>query len=447
MAKKILSALELNVNNSMVDTYAMEVIRKLQENGYDGYIVGGGIRDLLLNKTPKDFDVVTNATPETVRKIFKRNSIIIGRRFKIVHVVYEHQNYEKLINNRPIVEKHIIEISTYRSLKVHDSSLNEFGRIMVDNNYGKQSDDGLRRDFTINALYYDPIKEIVVDYHNGIKDLQKKSLKMIGDPVKRFIEDPVRVLRAIRLSVKLGLNIDADTLIHLTDAKALLVNENRGRLFEEMLKILLSGKSRQCINKLAEFQLPLGVFPLFDKIFFGKLKEPLALRILDKTDERVNIQNDVSTIFILSGLMWHMVNKNWQKLLYEGGSPRQALCDAILLIRSYAHNLGITRNTFNAVCDIWMLQFEFENPILKKLTKLTKNSRFRQGFYLYNLRMELGEVDPKLNIWWTEFLELSDDEDKIIYIEQLKKIFNPITKPKKRKRRKSKALNDSTNNS
>ncbi|MFN7095464.1 MAG: polynucleotide adenylyltransferase PcnB, partial [Burkholderiales bacterium] len=181
MSKKTLSAAKYGVSNQLVNSDAMYVIEKLHSHGFDGYIVGGGIRDLLLRKTPKDFDIVTNATPELVRKIFKRNSIIIGRRFKIVHVVFNNINPDKMINNRPLRERNIIEISTYRSAKILQQSLNEYGRIMVDNNYGNQKEDSSRRDFTINALYYDPIREVIIDYHDGIKDIEAKVVRMIGD--------------------------------------------------------------------------------------------------------------------------------------------------------------------------------------------------------------------------------------------------------------------------
>jgi poly(A) polymerase len=307
---------------------------------------------------------------------------------------------------------------------------------MVDNNYGKQNDDALRRDFTINAIYYDPVKEVVVEYHGGIKDLNKNSLKMIGDPLKRYIEDPVRVLRAIRLSAKLGLSIEENTLKGINSTKELLINENRGRLFEEMLKILLSGTSEVCIDKIIQLQLPRGIFPLFDKVFFGKVKDPIALKILAKTDERIQSNGDVSAVFILSGLLWSIINRQWQKLLFNGSSPRQALCDAIQLNRSYAANIGITKNMFNAMTDVWMLQFEFENPMYKKLLKITSSPRFRQGLHLYNIRNELDEVDPKLNIWWNKFIALNTNEEKIAYIESFKKLFSSNSKISKTKKKK-----------
>lgn len=438
MRKKVLSAIDCGISNQLVNEDAIAVINKLHQHGFDGYIVGGGVRDLLLNKKPKDFDIVTDATPEMVKKIFKRNSIIIGRRFKIVHVIFEHFNLDRIINNRPAIEKHIIEISTYRSLKIHEHTLNPYGKIMVDNNYGTQKDDSTRRDFTINALYYDPIKEVIIDYHNGIKDLENKELHMIGDPQTRYIEDPVRLLRAIRLSVKLGLFIARDTFTYVEETKQLLVHEHRGRMYEEMLKILLSGSSRKCLDRIKELSIPKGVFILFDKLFFCDNPDEIALKILEKTDERLNANTPVSTMFILAGLMWNMVNAKWQKILQDGESPRQALSDAIFSVRHFAGDVGITRNAFSAMTEVWLLQFEFENPTLKKLDRILSNQRFRQGLHLYNLRNELGEVDSKLNTWWNSLVEATDNNDKLAIIDQLKDMCTiPTKKSRSRKRKKT----------
>ncbi len=436
MRKKVLSAIDCGISNQQVSQDAITVIEKLHQHGFDGYIVGGGVRDLLLHKKPKDFDIVTDATPEMVKKIFKRNSIIIGRRFKIVHVVFEHLNFDRIINNRPVTEKHIIEISTYRSLKIHEHTLNAYGKIMVDNNYGNQKDDSTRRDFTINALYYDPIKEVIIDYHNGIQDLSNKELCIIGDPQTRYIEDPVRLLRAIRLSVKLGLSIAKSTYTYIEETKQLLLHEHRGRMYEEMLKILLSGSSRACLDAIKNLGIPKGVFILFDKLFFYDKPDEIALKILEKTDERLSANTTVSTMFILAGLMWNMVNTKWQKILLEGESPRQALLNAIFAIRHFAGEICITRNAFSAMTEVWTLQFDFENPTIKKLDRTLTNTRFRQGLHLYNLRNEMGEVDSKLNAWWNSLVEATESDDKLTIIEQLKGI---CTAPaKKRRSRKNK---------
>jgi len=441
MAKKkslvahIVPAADYGINKTQIDEFALKVIQKLQENNFDGLIVGGGIRDLLLNKTPKDFDVVTNATPEDVRKLFKRNSLIIGKRFRIVHVIFERLNYDRLIHNRPLSERHVIEISTYRSIKKHQTSINEFGRIISDNSYGIQSDDALRRDFTINAIYYDPIKEVIIDYSDALADIDSKTLRMIGEPQLRYTEDPVRILRAIRLSIKLGLTIEANTLHAIHETKELLANENRGRLFEEMLKILMSGRADECVKAIHEFNLPNDIFPILNVAFFTQQPDAIAVKILNKTDERMRESNSVSTIFILAGIMWHMFYQLWQqKFLYSGSDKNQGVQDALESFRERALKLAVPRNIYGSICQIWRLQFELENPDAKNALRILTSSRFRQALHLYNLRCEIGEVDAKLNSWWNTLSELTLDADKIAHLEEL----SAICGPKKTKKRKSK---------
>jgi poly(A) polymerase len=423
VAANIVPATNYGVNATLIDEFALKVVKKLQENKFEGLIVGGGIRDLLLNKPPKDFDVVTDATPEDVRRLFKRNSIIIGKRFRIVHVIFERINYDRLVNNRPALERHIIEISTYRSLKTQHTTVNELGRIVSDNSYGMQSDDALRRDFTVNALYYDPIQEVIIDYSDGLTDIKNHTLRMIGEPQLRYTEDPVRILRALRLSIKLNLQIEAKTLEQISASRELLSNENRGRLFEEMLKILMSGYAHECVDAVKKFKLPSGIFPIFDKVFFGKTPDPIALKVLDKTDSRLRENNNVSAVFILSGMMWHMLYELWQqKFLYSGADAIQGLYDAIDNFRDCAVRLGVPRNIYNSMTYIWRLQFEFENPTIKNVIKTTTSSRFRQGLHLYNLRMEFGEVDGNLNQWWNKFIELHDGTEKLAHLDQLQSI-------------------------
>ena len=439
MTKKIIPVERLGISNAMVTHDAMFVVEKLHKNGFDGYIVGGGVRDLLLGKTPKDFDIVTNATPEQVRKVFKRNSIIIGRRFKIVHVIFENINPDKMVNNRPLLERHVIEISTYRSSKILKHTMNEHGKITDDNNYGTQKEDAFRRDFTVNALFYDPVNEIVIDYTNGIKDVEHKVLRIIGDPNKRYSEDPVRMIRAIRLSVKLELNIDAETFAPFETMKHLLTHENKSRMYEEMLKILLSGSALLCIKKLYEVGLPKNVFNLFDQLFFKPHPDPLATRVIEKTDLRLKETTDVSLVFILAGLMWDIIYVDWQKLLGSGGSPRQCLTDSIYLHKDLAYKVGITKYTYSAMRDVWLLQLEFESPNLRRIETITSTPRFRQAWHLYSVRYELGQADAVLYSWWERFIE-ADAEHRINLYEELRSINGVISEtppPKKRKRRRN----------
>ena len=433
---KKINAHDINIHRGMVNSHALNVIQKLQQHNFDGYIVGGGVRDLILGKTPKDFDVVTNATPEEVRRIFKRNSIIIGRRFRLVHVMFEGINPDKLINNRPLMDRHVIEVSTYRSNKIRKHVLSEHGRILEDNVYGTMAEDASRRDFTVNALFYDPINEVVFDGHGGLDDLNNKLIRIIGDPRERYIEDPVRILRAIRLSIKLGLNIEAKTREPFNELKDLLANEPRGRMYEEMLKLLRSGYAIDCIAAIDDLDIPSGVFYLFDRIFFTKTPDELAMRIVAKTDERIVGGEDVSTIFILAGLMWNMVNKEWQKLLASGDSPRQTLTDAISHFKGFAYSLGVARHAYTLMRDVWLLQLDFDNPSVKRVDVILSHQRLRQAWHLYATRYEFGQVDTILYQWWDKFMEATDEQRADLLLELDSVVGSIGVKKPKRKRRK-----------
>ena len=376
---------------------------------------------------------------QAYKKIFKKNSLIIGRRFKIVHVIFDNINPEKMVNNRPINERHIIEISTYRSSKVNKNNLNERGRIIEDNNYGTQKEDAIRRDFTINALYYDPINEIVIDYNNGLKDIEKKLIRIIGEPKERYTEDPVRMLRAFRLAVKLNLQIEKSTFTPFAKMKHLLTHENKGRMYEEMLKILLSGSAVACIDKLREVNLPHGVFTLFDHLFFKTKPDTFAIKSLEKTDARLQETSDVSLVFILSGLMWNMVYTAWEKLIASGTNPHQALLDAIYQHRDFANSIGITKYTFSAMRDVWLLQLEFETPTIKHLGHILTVPRFRQAWHLFSLRHDAGQIDPVMFKWWDRFIN-GDNDLRILLQEELPKEEDITKTPKKRKRKKKTAI-------
>ncbi len=433
---KKINAHDINIHRGMINSHALNVIQKLQQHNFDGYIVGGGVRDLILGKIPKDFDVVTNATPEEVKRIFKRNSIVIGRRFRLVHVMFEGINPDKIINNRPLMDRHVIEVSTYRSNKIRKHVLSEHGRILEDNVYGTMAEDASRRDFTVNALFYDPINEVVFDGHGGLDDLNNKLIRIIGDPRERYIEDPVRILRAIRLSIKLGLNIEAKTREPFTELKDLLANEPRGRMYEEMLKLLRSGYAIDCIAAIDDLDIPSGVFYLFDRIFFTKNPDELAMRIVAKTDERIVSGEDVSTIFILAGLMWNMVNKEWQKLLASGDSPRQTLTDAISHFKGFAYSLGVARHAYTLMRDVWLLQLDFDNPSVKRVDVILSHQRLRQAWHLYATRHEFGQVDTVLYQWWDKFMEATDEQRADLLLELDSVVGSVGVKKPKRKRRK-----------
>lgn len=240
------------INPQLISPNAVKVTHVLQEAGYHAYIVGGAVRDLLLGIAPKDFDVATNATPEEVQKLFKR-SRLIGRRFQIVHVTFYGNGRDR---------QEIIEVSTFRALLQEEGEhLAESGRILRDNVWGSQAEDAARRDFTINAMYYDPRTQVVLDYHHGIDDIQKRVLRMIGNPTQRYREDPVRMLRAVRFAAKTGFSIDPQTLTPIQELAPLIHDVPGARLFDEMLKLLMSGHAWASLQKLREVGLSRDSYP------------------------------------------------------------------------------------------------------------------------------------------------------------------------------------------
>src|SRR5574343_848361 len=271
------------INPALVDERAANVVRTLQRAGYEAYIVGGAVRDLLLGLAPKDFDVATNATPEQVKSLFRR-AFIIGRRFRIVHVVYGRGR-----------EHEVIEVSTFRAYldaaaaeqvagnertakkEIENKShvVDAEGRVLRDNVWGPQVEDAARRDFTINAMYYDPRSQVVVDYHHGFKDVRGQVLRMIGDPETRYREDPVRILRVVRFAAKLGFEIEPATRKPIKAMAELLSNVPQSRMFDEMIKLLQTGHALASLEELRKQGLHRGIFPILDAVLddAGQLRE------------------------------------------------------------------------------------------------------------------------------------------------------------------------------
>lgn len=373
-------------------------IETLQEHGYQAFVVGGAVRDLLAGLTPKDFDVATNATPEQVRHCFKR-SRIIGRRFQIVHVNLGAET---------------IEVTTFRGHHgEHDGSrahTDAQGRVLRDNVFGSQAEDAARRDFTVNALYYDPTSETIIDYHHGVADLQQKTLRMIGNPVMRYREDPVRMLRAVRLAAKLGLAIDPEALRPIREMAELIENVPPSRLFDEMLKLLTSGHAVRCVTQLREEGLHHGLLPLLDVILEQPLGERFVLLALESTDARVRDGKPISPGFLFATLLWHELLAKWEVLKNNGEAPIPALflaMDEVLDVQS--EKLAITRRIAGDIKDIWALQPRFEQRSGRRPYGVLQQPRFRAGFDFLLLRAASGEVDQEIADWWTDFLDANDE--------------------------------------
>jgi poly(A) polymerase len=415
-AAKVISAKNHKINKSLISSAALKTCEGLQNAGFEAFIVGGAVRDLLMNFKPKDFDVATNATPEQVYKIFRR-SRIIGKRFRLVHVLWGNET---------------IEVSTFRGH--HDSegdaAVNDSGRIIRDNIFGSLEDDAVRRDFTANALYYNAKTEEVLDFHNGVADLKNNLLRMIGDPVTRYKEDPVRMLRAVRLSAKLGLKIEKNTQAPIQKLADLLQDVPPSRLFDEMLKLFLSGHAIESVNALREQHLHHGLLPLLDVVLEQPLGEKFVMLALKNTDDRIRMGKSSNPSFLFATLLWHEVLKAWEGYK-QAHPPIPALYMAMdEIISAQAKKLAI-HNRFTATMkEIWAMQPRFEQRAGKRPFGLLAHPRYRAAYDFLLLRCESGEIDMELGDWWTEFADAN--------AERRAEMLLPDTSPKKRRKRNRK---------
>tara|TARA_B100000686_G_scaffold335400_1_gene403952 strand:- start:2913 stop:4211 length:1299 start_codon:yes stop_codon:yes gene_type:complete len=375
---------------------AIKVTLALQEAGYSAFIVGGAVRDLLLGLKPKDFDVATNAKPEEIRAIFHR-SRIIGRRFRLVHVMCGSDT---------------VEVSTFRggsfvnknNQSRKNENADEHGRILRDNVFGSQEEDVKRRDFTINALFYDPDKEEIWDYLCGYSDIQSKILRIIGEPVQRYREDPIRILRAVRLSSKLDMQIDNVTAKPLGDLAPLLQNVPTSRLFDEILKILLSGHAEACVKDLRARGLYHGLLPVLGMDSTESAGACFISLVLKSTDERIKQNKSVSPSFLFASLLWHGVLLIWNNHMAEGKKTIPALHMAIKdMIGEQEKRLAIPRRYDSVMQEIWAMQPRFFGRAGRRPFRLLEHPRFRAAYDFMLFRCESGEIDMELGNWWKEF--------------------------------------------
>ena len=422
---------EHRIDLSLVDERAINVVRTLQDAGYEAYIVGGAVRDLLLGLRPKDFDVATDATPEQVKSLFRR-AFIIGRRFRIVHVVYGRGR-----------EHEVIEVSTFRAyldnaaaeavsgnertskseLAGMKHAVDASGRVLRDNVWGPQDEDATRRDFTVNAMYYDPHTQVVVDYHGGMEDAKKKRLRMIGDAATRYREDPVRIIRAVRFAAKLnplGFQIEAKTAGPLQACKKLLAEVPQSRLFDEMLKLLQTGHALATIAQLKSLGLERGIYPLLELVV-ERADQPFVRAALQDTDRRVGEGKPVAPSFLLAAVMWSDVREGWAQRQANRQAPFPALQDAIDDV--FNARIGDVSGRGKLAADmreIWMMQPRFDKRVGSTPFGLVEQPRFRAGFDFMRLRADVGEVDEVLADWWQEFSLASDAvrEDLIAQVRE-----------------------------
>lgn len=410
------------IDRRNVSRHAIKVCEVLRQHGYEAYVVGGAVRDLIVGLQPKDFDVATNATPEQVKPLFRR-ARIIGRRFRLVHVVFGPE---------------IIETSTFRApSNGGDEHTDEHGRILRDNEFGTHEEDAARRDFTLNALYYDPLTEEVIDFHRGVADLQKRTVRMIGDPEKRYREDPVRMLRAVRFASKLSGAIEPATLEPIRRLAPLIEHVPASRLFDETLKLLTCGHAMDCLRKLREVGLHQDLMPLLDVVFNVPEGEEFVELALARTDARVRTGKPVSPSFLFAALLWKLVYQRWQALVQAGGHPSQTLLEAAdSVLDEQSRKMAIQRRFIADIRDIWFMQARFERVNAKAIWRMLEQPRFRAAVDFLQLRAEAREVDSVMAQWWMDLANAEPDE-RVPMLDnfQASQRDRPATAVRKRRRR------------
>jgi poly(A) polymerase len=390
----IYSRAEHNVSRSQISENALKVLYRLQKEGYDAYLVGGCVRDLLLGREPKDFDVVTNADPDQVRKVF-RNCRLIGRRFRLAHVHFGRE---------------IIEVATFRGAgEVQDDNqiLNKEGRLLRDNVYGTIEEDVWRRDFTVNALYYNIKDFSVVDYVGGMADHKTGTLRLIGDPTTRFREDPVRMLRAVRFAVKLGFKLDHECEKSIHNDVHLLASIPSARLYDEALKLFLSGYALQTFEMLRHYRLFQMLFPATEHSLaveengFPRL---LLVKALENSDNRIAEGKTVTAYFLLAAFLWEPVQMLVKEKIAQGVPEFIAYQDAASeVISRQVKCTAFPRHISMAMREVWGMQPKFNVRVGSKPSRLLGHPRFRAGYDFLLLRTETGGAEPELAEWWTKY--------------------------------------------
>ena len=391
------------INNKKINKFAISIIEDLRKNNFQAYLVGGCVRDLLCGIEPKDFDIATNATPNEIKKIFKA-SRIIGKRFKLVHIY-----------NR----SDLIEVATFRSGddRTNDGSLitDQSGKILRDNIWGTLEQDTFRRDFTINALYFCPITKKIEDHNNGIKHIHEKIIVSIGDPKKRFEEDPVRSLRAIRFSNKLQFKIDKSIKEAIYKKGHLLSNISNARLFDEFCKIFLNGMAEKNFNKLSSFGL--NKYLILTSPEKNEFTSRLIIEALRNTDNRLKNNQSVTPGFLMAAVLWPEI---LEKSMKKGAiNLRKFFRSMDQVLRKQQQITAIPRKFHGYIKDIWVLQLKLHSRIGKQPYKTLKHPRFRAAYDFLLLREKAASNKKYLGDWWTDF-QKNDDSIKKSLIKDLR---------------------------
>lgn len=385
-----------HLSKTEISANALTVLNRLNSAGFNAYLVGGSVRDLLLRKSPKDFDVATDATPQQVRKLFK-NARIIGRRFKLVHILYHRE---------------IIEVATFRGGDTENTEqrTNDKGMLVRDNVFGSLEDDAWRRDFTINSLYYDVRDSSIIDFTGGFKDITHKTMRMIGDPVKRYQEDPVRILRALRFAAKLNFELDADTAAPLLSSIHLLSHVAAARLFEEIAKLYQCGAAEAVQASLLKYKIFDVFFPQTSALLTSKYPVTALLGLaLESTDKRVQVGKPVIPSFLFAALLWFPFLERKAKL--EKASKAQPKLEPLAalehamndVLREQCQVIAIPKRHTQIIREIWLFQYRLQKHTGKRALDMLSHPRFRAAYDFLALRALAGDAPMTLADWWTKF--------------------------------------------
>ncbi|MDA3979126.1 polynucleotide adenylyltransferase PcnB [Gallibacterium sp. AGMB14963] len=428
----ILKASDYGIYPHLISRQALQVIEKLQNNGFEAYVVGGCLRDILLEKTPKDFDIATNARPEQIQKIFQRQCRLVGHRFRLAHILFG---------------KEIIEVATFRA--AHDTVNNDQfakqsaeGMLLRDNVYGNLEDDAARRDFTVNAFYYNPNKDQLYDFFNGIKDLRAGRLVLIGDPVQRYQEDPVRMLRAIRFMAKLEMFLDKRCEQPIYELAPLLQNIPAARLFDESLKLLQTGQGEKTYHLLYKYQLFQQLFPVLTPFFTengDSFTEKMLIKALRSTDERIADHLRINPAFLFAAFFWYPLRERIEILKNEGGlnnfdAYSLASNDLLHLV---CQRVAILRRHTATIRDIWSLQLLFTKRTGKRPQLTLEHQKFRAAYDLLALRAEIEHGETiELATWWYEYQQSNTSQrNELIQIQQKRQAEHGVPNKRKPRRR------------
>lgn len=433
---KVIPRAEHQISRDDISESALKVLYRLHKSGYHAYLVGGCVRDLMLGLHPKDFDVVTDATPEEIKAIF-RNCRLIGRRFRLAHIVFGRE---------------IIEVATFRghheptpqnkiSKKGSKSEQDEHGQLLRDNVFGSIEEDAERRDFSVNAMYYNIADFSVTDFANGVQALQNRSIDMIGDPEVRYREDPVRMLRAVRFAAKLDMHIGEATGSVIPELASLLANIPPARLFEEISKLFLSGEGLKTFQLLQEYKLFGELFPQTQPLLENPEGREYRLleTMLSNTDNRINSGLRITPAFFYAATLWYCVEERVQQHIFDGGFNEHDAFNLAMtdVINRQLERIMIPKRFTTPIRDIWHLQRRFLKRHGRRAYVTLEHPRFRAAYDFLLIRGEIEGGDlQELAQWWTEFQEVTPEKRK-----KMVNVSRGDGKPSRRRRYRGKKRN------